>query len=194
MFDILVACTREGGIGKNGSIPWYLPPDLKYFRKITTKTVCATKQNAVIMGRNTWHSLHKKPLANRMNVVLTSAENLDDITKDGGHVCRSLDEALSFLKTQEQIENVFVIGGERLYKEALEHAECSSVYATIVESENEHENGNGYECDAFFPIHRLERQGDSMKQWGDFTMVSFTFGFRYKGIYYEFRKYDKVQD
>lgn len=186
MFDILVACTRNGGIGKEGSIPWYLPPDLKYFREITTNTVCPTKKNAVIMGRNTWRSLPKKPLAGRMNVVLTSAENTDDMTGAGGHVCRSLEEALGFLKGEmaDQIETVFVIGGERLYREALGHPGCSSIYVTMVECAG----GDGYECDAFFPINILEKPNTG------FEMVSFTLGYRYKDIRYEFRKYERVQE
>jgi dihydrofolate reductase len=123
-----------------------------------------------------------------MNIVLTSAENVDDIIQAGGHVCRSLEEAFSFLKGQEQIENIFVIGGERLYTEALEHPECSSIYVTVIESEN------NYECDAFFPIQQLERRGDNTSHWNNFTMVSFTLGFRYKGICYEFRRYERTQE
>jgi len=186
MFDILVACTKKGGIGKDGTIPWYLPPDLKYFRSITMEASDSGAINAVIMGKNTWYSLPKRPLAGRLNVVLTSSENVEDITASGAHVCRSLDEALAYLKGMANIEKVFVIGGGRVYEEAIRHPECRYVYATVIENE--------YDCDTFFPLERLERDRsqDGLTIFSSFIMVSFTFGFRYKDIRYEFRKYERT--
>lgn len=187
MFDILVACTKRGGIGKDGAIPWYLPPDLKYFRTITMETAGAGAVNAVIMGRNTWYSLPKRPLAGRLNVVLSSsmpADVIENITAAGAHVCRSLEEALAYLKGVASVEKVFVIGGGRLYAEAIDHPECENVYVTMIENE--------YDCDTFFPLEKLERETNDFMISSRFTMVSFTFGFRYKDIRYEFRKYERV--
>lgn len=186
MFDILVACTKKGGIGKDGTIPWYLPPDLKYFHTITMETSSDGAINAVIMGKNTWYSLPKRPLAGRINVVLTSSEtgDIEDITAAGGHVCRSLEEALAYLNGMANLEKVFVIGGARVYEEAIMHPDCKNVYVTIIENE--------YDCDTFFPLEKLERDTDGLTISSHFTMVSFTFGFRYKDIRYEFRRYEKT--
>ena len=59
-FQVVVAATKELGIGLNGQIPWSLPPDLKYFRRLTSETLQESKRNAVVMGRRTWESLPSK--------------------------------------------------------------------------------------------------------------------------------------
>src|SRR5258705_9321429 len=59
----IVAIDRNRAIGKGGSLPWHYSADLKFFKQQTTGHVC-------VMGRNTWHSF-KKPLPNRLNVVLS---------------------------------------------------------------------------------------------------------------------------
>ena len=73
--SIVVACTKEGGIGKGGQLPWKLPGDMAYFKRVTTDTEGAPPdvRNAVIMGRKTWESIPQKfrPLPGRLNVVLT---------------------------------------------------------------------------------------------------------------------------
>lgn len=69
---IIVAATVSNGIGKNGTLPWHLPKDLKYFAQATS-TAPEGMQNAVIMGRNTWESIPVKyrPLKGRLNVVVS---------------------------------------------------------------------------------------------------------------------------
>jgi len=73
LLDIVVAATRTNGIGKDGQLPWRLPQEMKHFKAITSAAPTGLR-NAVIMGRHTWGSIPKKfrPLANRLNVVLTS--------------------------------------------------------------------------------------------------------------------------
>lgn len=77
-FSLVVAATvPEFGIGFNGSIPWRIPEDLKFFKETTTSTKDESKQNAVIMGRKTWESIPSKyrPLPSRLNIVLTRNTN-----------------------------------------------------------------------------------------------------------------------
>lgn len=142
-FSLMVACTPSGGIGNKGKIPWYLPTDLRFFQKITSETVNAKKQNAIIMGRKTWESLPKKPLANRRNVILSRSSQ--DVK--GIEVYPSLTTALSVLSREADVENVFVIGGGQVFTEALAHPGCQRVYLTLLDNE--------FECDAFFPVDML---------------------------------------
>ena len=158
-FQLVVAATRQLGIGRNGSLPWKLPGDMAYFKDITTKTADASKQNAVVMGRNTWESIPPKfrPLRNRVNVVLTrkqldendsSSANGSSKTSSGSDVikCNSLASAMSLLTGSEykdQLENIFVIGGGQVYKEAIADPQCAVIHMTRIESD--------MECDTFFP-------------------------------------------
>lgn len=173
-FDILVACTDNGGIGNKGIIPWYLPPDLKYFQKLTTDTESTdlTKQNAIIMGKNTWNSLPKKPLKNRRNIVLTTAKEIEQIIAEGGEVYRSLDDALRYLHEDPKVEKIFVIGGECLYEEAVEHPACKYIYMTHIEHDE-------YHCDRFFPLQCLH----------NFIIHTKLTGFQYDGIHFSYIKY-----
>ena len=75
---IIVAATKANGIGINGSLPWRLPKEMKYFAQVTSNAVDG-RRNAVIMGRNTWESIPKKhrPLSNRYNIILSRNANYD---------------------------------------------------------------------------------------------------------------------
>jgi dihydrofolate reductase len=65
---LILACDPQGGIGKDNSLPWpILEGDLPRFKKLTTDQV-------IVMGRNTWLSLPRKPLPNRLNFVVTSQQ------------------------------------------------------------------------------------------------------------------------
>lgn len=153
-FSIIVACTANGGIGKDNKIPWYIPNDLKHFKKVTTN--CPEgKMNVVIMGRNTWESLPKKPLPARINVIVSthlsrSHCKLDFDKNDNIYVVQSLDEALELVASMSnRVHETFVIGGSRLYKEALEHEHCDKAYVTHIVQD--------YDCDVFVPLSMLHK-------------------------------------
>ena len=86
-FQLVVACTRQWGIGKAGTMPWKLKLDVAYFKALTTRTADPQKQNAVIMGRKTWESIPTKfrPLAGRINVVLSRAPLFAGNLENCGH-------------------------------------------------------------------------------------------------------------
>jgi dihydrofolate reductase len=69
---IIVAATKNNGIGQNSTLPWHLPKEMKYFAHATSAAPDG-KSNAVIMGRNTWESIPKKyrPLSNRVNLIIS---------------------------------------------------------------------------------------------------------------------------
>ncbi|MDR3116568.1 MAG: dihydrofolate reductase [Bifidobacteriaceae bacterium] len=110
---------KIGAIGYKGKIPWYIPEDLKHFSDLT-------KGGTVIMGRKTWDSLPEnvRPLPNRKNIILTN--HPENIKNHNVLALSSLKEAISRSNT----ENIWIIGGEKIYKAATKYA--SDAYITRV--------------------------------------------------------------
>lgn len=138
MFNIIVAHDENNGIGKDQGIPWTNIEDMKRFKSLTIGST-------VIMGKNTFLSMGK-PLQNRQNIVISNTLE-PGATFD---VACSLDDSLR----KATRRNIFVIGGERLYREALRHPKLHRAYITKIE-------GN-FECDTFFPeltdgLHEIDR-------------------------------------
>jgi dihydrofolate reductase/thymidylate synthase len=142
-FSLVVAADKNNGIGKNNTLVWKLPTDMKFFADVTTRTHDDASQNAVIMGRNTWESLPSKhrPLRNRINVVLS--RNRDLQLPDGVILAGSLDEAMEKLSALKNLDHVFVIGGARVFEEAVKHPDCQTIYLTRLQQT--------FDCDVFFP-------------------------------------------
>ena len=140
MFSIIAAVSNKNGIGNNGSIPWNEPDDMRYFRNVTSNTTDPTKQNALIMGRFTYESLKGRRLPNRKMVIISSNDNNDT----GITVYKNLDSALDYLNENKSIEHIFVIGGGKLYSEAIRNNRCLNIYVNKIDTENE--------CDVFFPV------------------------------------------
>ncbi|KAD1462636.1 hypothetical protein E3N88_42806 [Mikania micrantha] len=147
-YQVVVAATRDMGIGKNGKLPWKLPSDLKYFKEITTSTSNPSKKNAVIMGRKTWDSipLQYRPLSSRLNVVLTRSTTCNVATSENVVTCGSIPSALEMLGSSpysSEIDKVFVIGGGQILREAMNGPGCEAIHMTEIDS-------NIY-CDTFIP-------------------------------------------
>ncbi|XP_011496419.1 PREDICTED: dihydrofolate reductase [Ceratosolen solmsi marchali] len=142
---LIAAASENMGIGINGELPWRLKKEMDFFTRMTTTTKDSNKQNAVIMGRRTWECIPKKykPLANRINMVLSS-QSLDygeDVV-----VCKSLPdmiEKLSQSPLNDKIEQVWVIGGSSIYKISMESPNFYRLYLTRVKKH--------FKCDTFFP-------------------------------------------
>lgn len=147
-YQVVVAATRDMGIGMDGKLPWNLPSDLRYFKELTTTTSVDGRRNAVIMGRKTWESIPPKyqPLPGRLNVVLTRAGKLEAASTEDIVVCNDLFSALKLLMEPPHsalIEKVFVIGGGQILKEALNGPGCEAIHLTDIEA--------NIECDTFIP-------------------------------------------
>ena len=125
MIKIIVAISKNKVIGKDNSLIWHLPSDLKRFKEITTG-------NAVIMGRKTYESIGK-PLPNRRNIIITRNENYE---VEGCEVVNSLEEALLIC-----YEKCFIIGGAEIYKQSLPFTD--EIYLTEVD--------NVFDGESFFP-------------------------------------------
>jgi dihydrofolate reductase len=102
---LVAAVAANGVIGKDGHLPWYLPQDLRHFKRVTIG-------HPVIMGRRTWESL-RRPLAERENIVVTRRSGYQ---ATGAAVAKSLEAALALCAGQPL---AFVIGGNRLFAESL---------------------------------------------------------------------------
>ena len=107
--NLIFARSRNGVIGRYGTMPWHLPEDLAHFKRVTAGS-------PVIMGRKTWDSLPPRfrPLPGRSNIVVTRQT---DWHADGAHPAHSLDDALRMARQQHpQPAEVWVIGGAELYR------------------------------------------------------------------------------
>lgn len=129
MISIIVAVARNNAIGYGNQLLYWLPDDLKRFKALTTG-------HTIIMGRKTFESLPKGALPNRRNIILTRNP---DFRAAGAEVFRSLADALAQCQPEEE---VFIIGGESVYKEAIGLA--SRLYVTTIED-------TPTQADAFFP-------------------------------------------
>ncbi|XP_050267513.1 bifunctional dihydrofolate reductase-thymidylate synthase-like isoform X1 [Quercus robur] len=147
-YQVVVAATRDMGIGKDGKLPWRLPSDLKFFKELTMTTSDPGKKNAVVMGRKTWESIPPKyrPLPGRLNVVLTRSGNFDIATAEDVVTCGNIPSALKLLAESPyslSIERVFIIGGGQILRETLNAPQCAAIHITEIET--------SIECDTFIP-------------------------------------------
>lgn len=120
MITIVVAMGKNNAIGKDNKLLWHLPKDLKHFKTLTSG-------HPIVMGRKTYESIGK-PLPNRTNIVVSRRE---DWFEEGILIVPSLKEALKHARKID--DNVFVIGGGDVYKQAMEKADKLEV--TLVDAE-----------------------------------------------------------
>jgi len=132
IISLIAAMDKNKVIGKNNSLPWNMPEDMKYFRD-------KTKGKPVIMGRKTYESIGK-PMPQRTNIIITKDQ---DYKVEGCIVVHSIDEAL---KAAGNVEEVMVIGGSQIYKEFLPKA--NRMYLTFIDAE--------FEGDTYFPEYNIE--------------------------------------
>lgn len=149
----IAAISSNRCIGKDNELPWHIPNDLKHFKEMTTAEtdtyVDSGLKGIVIMGRKTYESMGAKPLPKRANFIITSQmdyakqqglDNIEDV-----HVVHNLDDALTHAANIAHglnFETIWVIGGERVFKNAMMFTD--RIELTIVDTEIE----NG---DAFYP-------------------------------------------
>ncbi len=128
---IVAAVDKSWGIGLGGTQTLVIPEDRKHFRQVTGS-------GTVIVGRKTLLDFPGgKPLKNRRNIVLTRDRNFH---VPGADTAGSVDEALALIRDEPE-DNVFVIGGESVYRALLPY--CKRAFLTVIEAQAEN--------DAFFP-------------------------------------------
>jgi len=162
--NIIVAVDENWGIGKENKLLVSIPSDMKFFREETTG-------KAVVMGRKTLESFpNGLALKSRTNIVLTRDKNYH--VKDA-IIVHSIDAALEQLKNYDS-DNVYVIGGESIYREMLPY--CDTAHVTKIEF--------AYEADTYFP------NLDELPEW-EATAISEErtyFDLEYRFVRYERKK------
>jgi dihydrofolate reductase len=152
MINVAVAISGNGGIGLKGGLPWpHLKTDMALFSKRTT----GAGKNAVLMGKNTWLSIpeRRRPLKNRTNIIISSSLPASTSCHNFSSICDAIAHCES-----AKYDEVWIIGGSRIYNEFLEtHCDkINRVYITYV-CKNGHNNDgdkDSYECDTFIKIPR----------------------------------------
>jgi dihydrofolate reductase len=126
---LILACDPNGGIGYKNKLPWdKIQGDLPRFKQLTENGI-------VVMGRNTWESLPKKPLSNRVNVVISNTLKTEDAI------------VLPNLGRLKNAQGAWIIGGAKLIESAWEHV--NEIHLTFVLAE--------YTCDTFIDLVKLKK-------------------------------------
>jgi dihydrofolate reductase len=134
--EAILAIDSNGGLAKDGVIPWKSKTDLMFFRQKTTN-------NVVLMGSKTLSSLpNAKPLSNRLNIVLTNNKHkyVSSYANYNNILFVSLDEAISILKNEYKNKTIFIIGGNQIFDLFLCY--CSTIWLTTIKKD--------YDCNLFF--------------------------------------------
>jgi dihydrofolate reductase len=139
--SMIVAMDENNGIGKDNKLLWHLPEDFKHFKD-------TTRDSVVIMGRKTYESLPKKPLKDRVNIVLTRDESyVCEVSKGvlkGGDLapieCHDMYDVALWLDVFKN-KSIYVIGGQNIYEQFMPYVD--ELIVTHVYGK--------YEADAFFP-------------------------------------------
>jgi len=142
-FSIIAAVDDKNGIGRDGGIPWDASADPVVVDVVKRDRKCfadCTHGGTLIMGRATWDSLPRRPLPNRLNIVVTSGAIADF---EDTYTARDLKTALEIAKSHARLP-VWVIGGERIYREALLHPLARCCRVTRIPGD--------WGCDRFMPL------------------------------------------
>jgi len=127
--SIIVAVAKNYAIGYQNKLLWHIPEDFRWFKSIT-------QGHTVIMGKNTYYSLPKRPLPNRRNIVISDIQG--EII-EGAEMAYSIDEAIAMADKDK--EN-FIIGGASIYRQFFDIVQ--KLYITHVDKE--------FVADTFFPV------------------------------------------
>ena len=162
--NLIVAVDKNWAIGKDNKLLVSIPQDMKFFRETTMDKV-------VVMGRKTLESFpNGLPLKKRTNIVITRDKNYQ--VKDA-IVVHSVEEAVEELKKYSE-EEIYVIGGESIYRQMLPY--CKVAHVTKI--------NHAYEADTFFP------NLDEMEDW---EVTGISDEQTYFDLEYEFVRYERVK-
>ena len=142
----IVAMSSNKGIGLDNKLPWHFKHDMLRFKKLTI----GQGNNAIVMGKNTWNSIGILPY--RHNFILTTSTQFSYVKNN--YLIRTfhnISELLAFI--QHKYDDIWVIGGSKIYKSFLDHHIIDDFYITLI-NKNIH-------CDTFMhplPHYYLKKQ------------------------------------
>lgn len=145
MISIIAAMDEKRGIGKENALMWHIPGELPRFKKFTMG-------HPIIMGRKTFESIGRV-LPGRTNIIITSNSELEI---KGAIIVNSLEMATKAAENSPGGEEIFIIGGGQIFREAMEKGIVDKLYLTIVEArldsppESPARRGD-FGADTFFP-------------------------------------------
>ncbi len=162
--NLIVAVDENWAIGKGNDLLVSIPQDMKFFRETTMGKV-------VVMGRKTLESFPGgQPLKKRTNIVLTRDKNYQ--VKDA-IVLHTVEEVLEELKKYDE-EEIFIIGGESIYRQFLPY--CKLAHVTKIH--------HAYEADTYFP---------NLDEMDDWEVTGVSDEQTYFNLEYEFMRYERVK-
>lgn len=165
--NIIVAVDENWAIGNKNKLLVHIPNDMKQFREMTTG-------NVVVLGRKTLETFpNGQPLKNRTNIILSRNENYG---AEGALTVHSVEELLEELKKYDS-ENVYIIGGDSIYKQLLPY--CDTAHVTKID--------HAYEADSYFPNLDEDSQWEQTAESDEQVYFDLTYHF----VKYERKKENK---
>ena len=165
MISIIVACSKNGVIGKDNQLPWNLTQDLKLFKERTIG-------HPLIMGRKTWESLPVRCLKDRLNIVITSKP--EEYTKECQYSNRchgilfftnSLSKAIFIAEKNMPGKEIFIIGGQQVYETSLQMNVVDKIYMSKI--------SQVFDGDKYFPDLKNDWVIDTIKMYDDFDLIEY---------------------
>ncbi|MBL1230809.1 dihydrofolate reductase [Enterococcus sp. BWB1-3] len=135
MLAAIWAQDEQGNIGKENILPWHLPNDLKFFKKMT-------EDNTIVMGRKTFEGMGSKALPNRKTIILTRDK---EYQAENVVVMNSIEEVINYAEEFSGI--TFIAGGANIYQDFLPY--CDVLYRTVIHGD--------FDADTSFPFVDWEK-------------------------------------
>ena len=129
--NIILSHSKNFVIGYDNNIPWFYEEEFQYFNDITISKT--DKQNAVIMGYNTFYN-KQTSLKNRINIVIDKKISTT-VSKNNIIFVNSLNKAIIYCKENDEINDIFIIGGEKVYSEALKRNDIHELYVCYIDND-----------------------------------------------------------
>jgi dihydrofolate reductase len=150
-YELIAAMSDDYVIGYNHQMPWHIPEDLKFFKRMTLNSI-------IVMGRKTFDSFPNGPLPNRIHLVITKTPDLY-ADKENVVYCRYEDVTRAIDHYRTASKKVFIIGGAEIYKLFLD--DCAVLHITLIDK--------SFFGDTYFPytLDELLEQGFSVFNKGD---------------------------
>lgn len=138
--NVIVGIDKNGGIGYKNKVLFDCPEDKLFYEKKTANSI-------VVMGRGTFESLQYKVMPNRLNIVISSTlsdKDYPQYTQNELIICQDFVSVINYLNETQPTLNVFIIGGESVYKWFIENDYVNNIYLNLIDKEAKY-------ADRFFP-------------------------------------------